>query len=50
MKIYNFGKEASKLIGSYIKFRSQQMNVDGHISDFIWVEIRVSQGSILGPF
>ena len=49
MKIYGFEENAVRWLGSYLTSRSQQVYVDGALSEPLPVELGVPQGSILGP-
>ena len=50
MEIYNYGPEVTKLIESYLIFKSQQLNIERRMSEFLWKKNEVPQSSIIGPF
>ena len=50
MKLYKFGTWTINLMDSYLNFRSQFVEVNGHLSGTLWNQQGVPQGSNLGPF
>ena len=49
LKLYGLDEHAASWVENYMSGRSQQVYVDGDLSDPLAVEVGVPQGSILGP-
>ena len=49
LEAYGFDVESQVWISSYLSQRSQQVYIDGALSDVLDVTVGVPQGSILGP-
>ena len=49
LKLYGLEESSSKWMESYLSERSQQVYLDGEMSESLPVNIGVPQGSILGP-
>ena len=49
LKLYGLDSSSSAWMESYLSSRSQQVFLDGELSDVLPVKVGVPQGSILGP-
>ena len=49
LDVYGFEKASVKWVISYLSQRSQQVYIDGVLSDPLDIDVGVPQGSILGP-
>ena len=49
MAAYGFGNRTLRLFHSYLRSRKHRVRVGSSLSDYLFVELGVPQGSVLGP-